>query len=113
MRVLVTGGTGFVGGHSVAALVAAGHEVRVLARSPERVPQTLGPFDVDPHAVVEPARGFPCAVVPEASSLRASCTSHLGVAELLLSVLRPPDYLVGPVEVLPGSERRFDSRGSA
>lgn len=32
MRVAVTGGTGFLGAHSVAALVAAGHDVRLLAR---------------------------------------------------------------------------------
>ena len=32
MRVLVTGGTGFVGSHAVAALHADGHELRLLAR---------------------------------------------------------------------------------
>ncbi|HIB69304.1 MAG TPA: complex I NDUFA9 subunit family protein [Phycisphaerales bacterium] len=32
MRVAVTGGTGFIGRHLVEALVAAGHEVRVLTR---------------------------------------------------------------------------------
>ena len=30
MRVLVTGGTGFVGCHTVAALVGHGHRVRLL-----------------------------------------------------------------------------------
>src|SRR5215510_2324706 len=47
MRLLVTGGTGYVGSHSIAALVAAGHRVRVLARSPERIPAALAPLGVD------------------------------------------------------------------
>jgi nucleoside-diphosphate-sugar epimerase len=51
MRILVTGGTGFVGCHTVAALVAAGHEPRLLVRSPDRVAPALGPVGVDPAAV--------------------------------------------------------------
>lgn len=37
MRVLVTGATGYIGGRLVPRLVDAGHEVRVLARRPERL----------------------------------------------------------------------------
>ncbi len=37
MKVLVTGGTGFVGSHAAEALCRSGHEVRLLARSPEKV----------------------------------------------------------------------------
>lgn len=47
MHVLVTGGTGYVGSHSIAALSAAGHRVRVLTRSPERIAATLDSLNVD------------------------------------------------------------------
>jgi nucleoside-diphosphate-sugar epimerase len=47
LLVLVTGGTGYVGSHAIAALAAAGHRIRVLARSPERVPLALAPLGVE------------------------------------------------------------------
>lgn len=34
MKVFITGGSGFVGGHAIEALVRAGHDVSALARSP-------------------------------------------------------------------------------
>ncbi|TCB96762.1 SDR family NAD(P)-dependent oxidoreductase [Micromonospora zingiberis] len=46
MRVLVTGGTGFIGSHTVAALLRAGHEVRLLVRDPDTVGRALGPLGV-------------------------------------------------------------------
>jgi nucleoside-diphosphate-sugar epimerase len=39
MKVFVTGGTGAVGGHAVPALIAAGHSVTALSRSPEKATQ--------------------------------------------------------------------------
>ena len=51
MRVAVTGGTGFVGSHTVAALRATGHDVRMLVRSPQRVHDALAPLGIDPHSV--------------------------------------------------------------
>ena len=50
MRIAVTGGTGFIGAHTVRALLDAGHEVRLLVRDPvlfETVLQPLGVGDVD------------------------------------------------------------------
>lgn len=37
MKVLVTGGTGFVGSHAVAALLRTGHRVRLLVRDPNKI----------------------------------------------------------------------------
>ncbi len=51
MVIAVTGGTGFLGAHTVALLVAAGARVRVLARVPDRLPPALWPLGVDPSAV--------------------------------------------------------------
>ncbi|WP_119730399.1 NAD-dependent epimerase/dehydratase family protein [Thermomonospora amylolytica] len=51
MLVTVTGGTGFVGAHSVAAIVARGHRVRLLARDPSTVERALSPLGVDLDAV--------------------------------------------------------------
>ena len=55
MRVLVTGGTGFVGSHTVSALHADGHQLTLLARSPERAQRMLAARGIDPAG---------CTVVP-------------------------------------------------
>lgn len=47
----MTGGTGFVGSHTVAALVRLGHDVRVMARRPDRVTPVLAPLGVDAEVV--------------------------------------------------------------
>jgi nucleoside-diphosphate-sugar epimerase len=46
MKVLVTGGTGFVGSHAVAAIARNGHEPRLLLRRPDQVSASLGPLGV-------------------------------------------------------------------
>lgn len=47
MKVLVTGGTGYVGSHAVLALLAAGYQPRLLVRRPKRLATTLGAVGVD------------------------------------------------------------------
>jgi dihydroflavonol-4-reductase len=53
MKVLVTGGTGFVGSHSTAALLAAGHDVRLLVRNRARLAPALDPLGITVDDVVD------------------------------------------------------------
>ncbi|MFV2128068.1 SDR family NAD(P)-dependent oxidoreductase [Micromonospora sp. LOL_013] len=107
MLVLVTGGTGFVGAHTVAATVAAGHRVRVLAREAAGVARAVAPLGVpdtavdvvvgdvtDPDAVDRAVRGTD-AVVHAASiysfdSRRHAATRRTNVrgTELVLAAAR-------------------------
>lgn len=67
MKVLVTGASGYIGSHTVAALRRNGHDVRALARDPARVESALAPLGVtsetsvgdmtDPEAVGAALRG--------------------------------------------------------
>ncbi len=46
MKVLVTGGTGFVGSHVSRLLIAAGHDVRLLVRNPDKAINYYSSIDV-------------------------------------------------------------------
>jgi dihydroflavonol-4-reductase len=78
-RILVTGGTGYVGSHTVAALIGAGHDVRLLVRSADRIAPALAPLGVtasvdhvlgdvtDPDSVERAIRG--CEAVLHAAAV--------------------------------------------
>ena len=51
MLVFLTGGTGFVGSHTVAALTRRGHRVRLLVRNEDRVATALAPHGVPASAI--------------------------------------------------------------
>ncbi len=72
MLVLVTGATGFIGSHAVAALRRDGHDVRILVRDPARIAPALDPHGVtasvalgdmtDPAAVAAAVKGCDAVV---------------------------------------------------
>ena len=47
MRVMMTGGTGFAGSHTVRRYLAAGHQVRLLVRDAEKVRRVFDPFEIE------------------------------------------------------------------
>ena len=51
MRVLLTGGTGFIGAHTAAALLEAGHAPTLLVRNADRVRRNVGALGVDIDAL--------------------------------------------------------------
>jgi nucleoside-diphosphate-sugar epimerase len=103
MRVLVTGGTGFIGSHTVAALSRAGHEVRVLVRSPHKLANLYREHEVplcgyvqgdmtDPGAVSEALED--CDGVVHAAALVALERSR--AQEVIETNLRGVELVLGP-----------------
>jgi dihydroflavonol-4-reductase len=107
LLVLVTGGTGYVGSHSIAALASAGHRIRVLARSPESIPAALGPLGVDG---VEATTGD---VTDPAAVQRAleGCDAVLHAASVFSTDARKADEInavnVRGTEVVLGTAQRL------
>jgi len=93
MRVLVTGGTGFVGSHTVAALVKAGHRPRLLVRSAGRVAPALEPLGVslDPQDDVVVGDATDEASVQEALE---GCEAAVHAASVVSLHVRDADHVL-------------------
>jgi uncharacterized protein YbjT (DUF2867 family) len=75
MRVFVSGGTGAVGGHAIPALVAEGHSVTALSRTPEKA------------AALTAQGATPVSVsLFDRSALTAAFTGHDAVVNLATAI---------------------------
>lgn len=102
MRVLITGGTGFVGGWTAKAICDAGHSVRFLVRNPDKLQTTVAKLGVDVTdfavanitdrvAVREALRG--CDAVVHSAALVA--TDPRQTAEMLATNMQGAQNVLG------------------
>jgi nucleoside-diphosphate-sugar epimerase len=82
VKILVTGGTGFVGSHAAAELQRSGHCVRLLARNPAKVAGVLGPLGAVADEVVKGDMTDADAVAEALEGCDAvlHCAAEIGVA---------------------------------
>ncbi len=105
--VMVTGGTGFVGLHTVLALVEAGHGVRLLVRNPDKMKRVFEPWglaglptvegDITDEAAVERALDGCDAVVHSAAIVSVQTRDSERILE---------NNLLGTRLVLGGAAKR-------
>lgn len=83
MKVMLSGGTGFIGGHMMRALVDAGHRPRVLVRSPAKLDQMCAAHELDRSAVdVVEGDMLDAAAVAEALAGCTACIHTAAVTSL-------------------------------
>jgi uncharacterized protein YbjT (DUF2867 family) len=92
VKVLVTGGTGFVGPHAVAALLSSGHRARLLVRDPGKIQQVLEARGVE-------ADDFADGDMADARAVRTALTG-------CDAVLYAPTTLYGDQEIYTANTSR-------
>jgi nucleoside-diphosphate-sugar epimerase len=106
MRVLVTGASGFIGSHTLRALVLAGHEVRPFVRSREKL---RGFFQDLPEATVDIATGNMTSPIDVERALKG-CDAVVHAAALVdlerAHAQRVLDTNLAGVELVVGGAQR-------
>lgn len=91
MRVLVTGGTGFVGAWSAKAAVDAGHEVKFLVRDPAKLATSVGALGVD-------TSNYAVGDITDRASVRAAldgCDAVVHAAAVVATDPKRTDEMLG------------------
>lgn len=86
MKILVTGGTGFVGSHAIRRLLVDGHEVRTLARTPGKVAPLMEQMGID-VSDIEVVQGD----ITDAASVEAAVAGCDAVVHTAAIVATSPD----------------------
>src|SRR6202011_1757698 len=111
MKVLITGGSGFIGSHLVASLVNDGHDVVVLSRRPEPMNTARGVRYVtwDARSAngdwVKELSGAQAVVNLAGASIGSWPWTRRRMAELLSSRLGPTTAIVQAIERTPPEHR--------
>jgi nucleoside-diphosphate-sugar epimerase len=102
LRILVTGGTGFIGSHSARALAAAGHDVHLLVRDRSKAARVLGAHGIDTSSCtvgdVTDASAVAKALEGCEGALHAAAVVALGpryASEVLRTNTRAVELVVG------------------
>lgn len=113
MRILVTGGSGFIGQALCESLIQKGHQVAVLSRAPEKAARLL-PHSVNIQSTLDAFSEFaPEAIVNLAGEPIANARwTETRKAKLLSSRIRTTEHLVAFIKSLPQKPRVLIS-GSA
>ena len=107
MLVALTGGTGFIGSHTVRALLAARHRVRLLVRDPRKVERVYAPLGIEIDELVQGDVTDPAAV----ARLLEDCDAVVHAAAVVaLEVARAPEVRAtneqGVRQVVGGAVKR-------
>ncbi len=126
MRLFITGGTGFIGSHVLAAALAAGHQVRALRRSPASAPVIPLPrqpewCEGDLHSLTAPqlqgvevvlhlaSAGVSPKQVPWAELVQANVVGSLRLLELAADAGVRRCVVTGTSHEYGNAARRYDA----
>ena len=109
MRVLTTGGTGFAGSHTAAAVVRAGHTVLLLVREPERVNAALAPLGISVQDIVSGDVLDPQSVQLDPQSVQTAIAGCHAVAHAAAIYSRDPRKAANALATNPSAMRNPDA----
>ena len=110
MRVLVTGGTGYLGAHAVRILVDDGHDVRLLVRDPSRLDLVLGPLGLERPAHVVGDLTDPAAVAAAMDGCQAvlHCGGMVSLARRDAAAVLATNPVAAPIVIDTAIEQELD-----